>query len=1277
MISRALLTILCVGTFSASAWQEDFGEGAGKATPYYTKGERSVVTVADGYLKVVLPGKRPLEGVRLMATGLTGGRLSTVTARVRGKGEAWLCLNDGRTWLYAPKTVSLTGVWQEISLQRVIRRETKTLSVNFLAKTVQTGAVFEIDDVTVEQGALPALGDASVPPVRMEAEAFAMRPKEVMEHEGAKSIGGTSYTRCQNLPVPRTSRLVVVRARVYAAGATDRFRLCTVVNGVTQVLFEAKAPETGRWLWLRFPPIAFGETAGTLAMDVIRKERNGQTVAIDAIVLCSEDRAEDDPEAAQPLLPDAPTVQVGRCAQPPALDGKPDDACWREAIVCTDFLRVRSRDRAEQNTSVRFCYDDTRLYALFECEESILGVAQQRRHEFRASEKTRDGRVYKDSACLLLLDPAGDGKQLYEVGVNGLGTVLDALCEAPSYWTSRDLGWTADVKTGVQTGDGTWSVELSIPFEALGTAAPKPGTSWQVVPGRIAAARKESSSWSASDVGFHAPGQMGRLVFTDVVPGLALRTPARWQSGGNAVTAEVMTAKKRPAGFLAATTLDFGKAIANHWLPVPGAAATHTVTVPVSREGALQLRQGMLDAATLAPLYVRPGVQRAVRSCSATLTLTCAGAYEVFLNGESLARGKDATASAVKLPLAQGANTIALRVAQGLAYANLACPGMPAGKVAWKVTPKPDEKSVLPAANDSAWATATPGGDGRIGLAGQPVVLRHTLVWESTRPWPAAKPALYLARGIPQQFIAVFDTERRVLRDWTLYLAVPPSFRVLGSTGYYAKTREDYPSFPSEYVGTTTLDGKKYRLTKITASAPLRRGSHAIFTICNVLVEATAEAKLDQPHQFIYWAEANGGAWAEIPQVVPVQVLPELRGKQPKKLVWQLWGSFFGPMDDETVKEDYLRLAQAAGFNDLVTGDRWTSDHAPKYGIRNTKGVRFVSWSIDLKDFLEARPDWQLLGSNGGRSTQYMCTTQLLQDSGWEPVHSCFAKMIEESKPDTLDYDFEYAPFAGPHSCYCNACLAAFRSYAKLPGNAELTPKTIKTAHRAQWVTFMADRVAQVFRRMRVSIDEISPGCEFSVYSGYHGPGNMEQYGVDWARIGELKSCHRAACGYGRPAERVRDTVTALKGIPLVCGELLNPYNTQVDEAVIPLTVGCLLRRSLDATGGVLVYDRLPMDGRCWQAVGETTRLVATHEELFLKGTRSTLPGQPEDSVTMLTHGDQALLCVLNAVFQKRTFRLKAPFAAREFYTGAAVKAGQTLNVVLSPGQAAVYVKTP
>ena len=90
-----------------------------------------------------------------------------------------------------------------------------------------------------------------------------------------------------------------------------------------------------------------------------------------------------------------------------------------------------------------------------------------------------------------------------------------------------------------------------------------------------------------------------------------------------------------------------------------------------------------------------------------------------------------------------------------------------------------------------------------------------------------------------------------------------------------------------------------------------------------------------------------------------------------------------------------------------------------------------------------------------------------------------------------------------------------------------------------------------------------------------------EQYGVDWTRIGDLKSIHRAACGYGRPAKRVQDTVTALKGIPLTCGALINPYNTQVDEAVIPLTVARLLRRSLDGTGGVLVYDRLPMDGRC------------------------------------------------------------------------------------------------
>ena len=107
---------------------------------------------------------------------------------------------------------------------------------------------------------------------------------------------------------------------------------------------------------------------------------------------------------------------------------------------------MRSLAPAQAGTTARLCYDEQNLYALFTCDEPILSVAQQRRHEFAARVEERDADVYRDDSVLLLLDPTNTGKQVLDFTVNSLGTIDDARCPGPDLWESRDKAWNSSVQ---------------------------------------------------------------------------------------------------------------------------------------------------------------------------------------------------------------------------------------------------------------------------------------------------------------------------------------------------------------------------------------------------------------------------------------------------------------------------------------------------------------------------------------------------------------------------------------------------------------------------------------------------------------------------------------------------------------------------------------------------------------------------------------------------------------------------------------------------------------
>jgi hypothetical protein len=124
------------------------------------------------------------------------------------------------------------------------------------------------------------------------------------------------------------------------------------------------------------------------------------------------------------------------------------------------------------------------------------------------------------------VDPAGTGRNVLDFTVNALGTIADAKCAGPDLWETRDVHWNSGARAAGVIGETSWTVEMAIPFADLCGRTPHLGEAWQACLGRIARARKETTSWNPSDRGFHDPYVLGTLVFGGPGPGVVLTAPA-------------------------------------------------------------------------------------------------------------------------------------------------------------------------------------------------------------------------------------------------------------------------------------------------------------------------------------------------------------------------------------------------------------------------------------------------------------------------------------------------------------------------------------------------------------------------------------------------------------------------------------------------------------------------------------------------------------------------------------------------------------------------------
>ena len=205
------------------------------------------------------------------------------------------------------------------------------------------------------------------------------------------------------------------------------------------------------------------------------------------------------------------------------LDGKLDEAVWKDAATTNALVNTMTGAPAEPKVQVKSAWDDKNLYVAFDVADTFL----------KSTFEKNDDHLWEQDCVEIMLDPDGDGKNYFELQVSPQNKSFDTRYESrrqPKPFGHMD--WNAGLKSGValhgkgkvndDKPDEGYTVEIAIPWTAFEAGepkhtAPKAGDKWRAnfyVMDALETGMR-SVGWSAPKVGdFHMPKRFGTIAFS-------------------------------------------------------------------------------------------------------------------------------------------------------------------------------------------------------------------------------------------------------------------------------------------------------------------------------------------------------------------------------------------------------------------------------------------------------------------------------------------------------------------------------------------------------------------------------------------------------------------------------------------------------------------------------------------------------------------------------------------------------------------------------------------
>jgi len=164
-------------------------------------------------------------------------------------------------------------------------------------------------------------------------------------------------------------------------------------------------------------------------------------------------------------------VEAVRAKSPPVIDGKLDEAAWKEARPVTAFTVMDTDRPAQFGTRAMVLYDDDSLYIGMVCAEPNVKDLVVQDVPFDS------GNVFRGDCIEIMLDPERSRTDYYHFGVNVSGARFDRRVSQGG--NAGDERWNGAWRAATHVGNDFWSCEVAIPFFTLGIT-PKVGSTWAV-----------------------------------------------------------------------------------------------------------------------------------------------------------------------------------------------------------------------------------------------------------------------------------------------------------------------------------------------------------------------------------------------------------------------------------------------------------------------------------------------------------------------------------------------------------------------------------------------------------------------------------------------------------------------------------------------------------------------------------------------------------------------------------------------------------------------------
>ena len=183
------------------------------------------------------------------------------------------------------------------------------------------------------------------------------------------------------------------------------------------------------------------------------------------------------------------SFEIHRTESPPVIDGKLDDAVWRNAAVVDDFHQTVPTDGGQptERTVVHVTYDDEYLYIAANLHDSDPAAIQAR-------QMIQGKMFWSDDRFWVTLDSFNNKRNDYFFQVNANGIRREALRENNASFIEE---WVTIWLAESQVHDDGWSTEIAIPFKSI-SFAPDLDT-WGINFGRGIVRKQEFNLWASHE----------------------------------------------------------------------------------------------------------------------------------------------------------------------------------------------------------------------------------------------------------------------------------------------------------------------------------------------------------------------------------------------------------------------------------------------------------------------------------------------------------------------------------------------------------------------------------------------------------------------------------------------------------------------------------------------------------------------------------------------------------------------------------------------------------